>query len=83
MVDNGGSIDLKDFMFAISDVSSKTDNLEILRQSFAPFDKDGTGLIKITEFKHVMKAIGDPLSEEEVDIIIIPIINILIRLIHF
>lgn len=34
--------------------------------SFSVFDKESTGIIQIDEFKHVLKAIGDKLTPDEV-----------------
>mgnify|MGYP001951203262 CR=1 FL=1 len=65
-IDESGSIDLKDFLSCVADVSNKADGPEIVQQCFALFDKENTGVIKIDEFKHVLKAIGDSLSDEEV-----------------
>lgn len=60
------SLDLKDFLSCIIDVSNKVDGPEIIRQCFSMLDKNETGLIKTDEFRHLMKSIGDPLSNEEV-----------------
>jgi len=60
------AIDLKDFLSCVLDVSNKVDGPEIIRQCFSMLDKNDTGLIKIDEFKHLMKTLGDPLSNEEV-----------------
>jgi Ca2+-binding EF-hand superfamily protein len=37
-----------------------------MQQCFAVFDKENTGVIKTDEFRHVLKAVGDSLSDEEV-----------------
>lgn len=66
ILDNSGSIDIKDFLSCIADVSNKADSVEVMQQCFAVFDKENTGVIKTDEFRHVLKAIGDSLSDEEV-----------------
>jgi Ca2+-binding EF-hand superfamily protein len=53
----------------VADVSNKADNYEMMQQCFSVFDKENTGVIKTDEFRHVLKAIGDPLTDEEVRII--------------
>jgi Ca2+-binding EF-hand superfamily protein len=50
----------------LADVSNKADGPEIINQCFSVLDKDGTGVIKVDEFKHVLKSIGDVLSDDEV-----------------
>ena len=62
------AVDLKDFLSCIIDVSNKVDGPEIIKQCFSVLDKNETGLVKMDEFRHLMKSIGDPLSNEEVGI---------------
>ncbi len=50
----------------MADVSNKADSPEIVQQCFSVFDKENTGIIKIDEFKHVLKAVGDSMSDDEV-----------------
>lgn len=57
---------MRGFLNCIADVSNKVDGPEIIKQCFAVLDKDNTGLIAIEEFQHVLKTIGDSLSNEEV-----------------
>ena len=38
-----------------------------LKEAFAVFDKDGSGTITSDELKEVMKAMGENLTEEEID----------------
>ena len=33
---------------------------------FSELDKEGTGYIRVDEFRHVYKALGDGISDEEV-----------------
>jgi Ca2+-binding EF-hand superfamily protein len=54
-----------------------TDSLDIVNMSedkineaFLIFDKDNTGLLSVSEFRHVMTNLGEPLTKEEVDEII-------------
>jgi calmodulin len=68
-LDGRDTINLKDFLSCIADISNKVDGPEIIKQCFAVFDKDETGLINIDEFRHVMSTLGDTMSNEEVYLI--------------
>ena len=41
-----------------------------LQEAFLVWDKNGDGFIDATEFKHIMCNMGEPMKEEEVDMII-------------
>ncbi|KAL9107868.1 MAG: hypothetical protein Q9227_007286 [Pyrenula ochraceoflavens] len=45
----------------------KTDTEDELRQAFAVFDKDGSGTISADELRHVLKSLGEKLTDEEID----------------
>lgn len=44
-----------------------TDTTEELKEAFKVFDKDGNGFISASELRHVMKSLGERLTDEEVD----------------
>ena len=44
-----------------------TDIQSEIRQAFEVFDKDGSGTISAEELKHVMRAIGENVTAEDVD----------------
>lgn len=46
------------------------DSEQELRQAFAVFDRDGTGTIDAGELSHVLKSLGEKLSEAEIEEII-------------
>uniref|UniRef100_A0A7S4UGR5 Calmodulin n=1 Tax=Alexandrium monilatum TaxID=311494 RepID=A0A7S4UGR5_9DINO len=43
------------------------DDEEDLVEAFKPFDRDNSGYVYITEFRHLMKTLGEQLPDEEVD----------------
>ena len=46
-------------------LEESTDNTHEIVDSFAVFDKDGTGYISAVEFKHILTNMGEALSERE------------------
>ncbi|KAF7193146.1 Calmodulin [Pseudocercospora fuligena] len=65
--DNSGSIDLNEFMTMMSHRATAVDTEEELRQAFNVFDRDGSGTISVTELRDMLKALGDNLTDAEVD----------------
>lgn len=54
--------------YAIMSRKVKTSDTDSeLRQAFNIFDRDGSGTINAEELKQVMKALGEDLSEVEID----------------
>ena len=43
---------------------------EEIREAFAIFDRDGNGTISATELRHILKSMGEKLTDEEIDAII-------------
>ena len=52
--DRTGLLDLEDFLKCVVELKSKADTPEDIRSAFSVFDKDGTGLLKVDEFIHVL-----------------------------
>ena len=48
-------------------MSGKPDNTDEIKNAFSIFDKDGSGMLRIAEVKHVMSRIGDPINEDDLD----------------
>ena len=46
---------------------SEVDTAAEIREAFSIFDKDGNGLITAAELKHVMRSLGENLTQEQVD----------------
>ena len=52
----------------MAEVQARPDGEQQIRNAFSIFDKyDENGSLQISEMKHVMQRIGDPLAEEELD----------------
>jgi calmodulin len=66
-VDQNGSIDFKEFLDMMTRKGKSHDPEQELRDAFAVFDRDGTGTISREELRHVMKSIGEQLTEAEID----------------
>ncbi|KAK7613018.1 hypothetical protein IWX49DRAFT_51713 [Phyllosticta citricarpa] len=69
-VDTSGSIDFEEFLKMMAAKSKSMDSEQELRQAFAVFDRDGTGTIDASELSHVLKSLGEKLSDAEIDEII-------------
>ncbi|KAF3940049.1 Calmodulin [Dactylella cylindrospora] len=66
--DNTGTIDFNEFLLLMAPRDGASRDLEAeLRQAFQVFDKDKTGSIDASELRAVMKAIGENLTDEEID----------------
>lgn len=69
--DGNGTIDFKEFLGLMVQRMKDTDSEEELLEAFKVFDRDGNGFITTHELRHVMTYLGDPLSPEEVEEMII------------
>ncbi|KXT18482.1 hypothetical protein AC579_2260 [Pseudocercospora musae] len=56
-----------EFMTMMSHRATAVDTEEELRQAFNVFDRDGSGTISVTELRDMLKALGDNLTDAEVD----------------
>lgn len=66
-LDGNGEIDFEEFVTLMNRRSKETDTEEEVLNAFKVFDKEGNGLISITDLRHIMMTLGDQLNEEEVD----------------
>ncbi|KAK0609033.1 Calmodulin [Lasiodiplodia hormozganensis] len=66
-VDHTGSIDFKEFLVMMSKKPKFVDPEQEIREIFNVFDRDGSGTINSSELRHVMKAIGENLTDAEID----------------
>lgn len=58
--------ELNDYLNCIFQVSQKDDSQLAIQNAFAAFDKDDSGVVTVTELKHVLSKFGEPLKENEV-----------------
>jgi len=65
--DGSGEIDFDEFLQLMGSKMKDSDAESELRAAFRAFDKDGNGSINATELREAMKAIGENLSQEEVE----------------
>ncbi len=66
-IDGNGNIDFKEFLGLMSRKMRDTDTEEELMEAFKVFDRDGNNFITSSELKHVMMALGEKVTDEEVD----------------
>mmetsp|Transcript_67970 Transcript_67970/g.196924 ORF Transcript_67970/g.196924 Transcript_67970/m.196924 type:complete len:145 (+) Transcript_67970:146-580(+) len=63
----GGDVDVEKFKsLATKKLQESGDSQDEIIDAFSVFDKDGTGFIPATEFKHICCAMGEALSEKEI-----------------
>ena len=71
--DESGKIDLPEFLHMMAKRISDTNLEEDILEAFKVFDRDGNGFITAKELKLVMSNLGESLSEEEVEAMIIEV----------
>jgi len=79
IVKNGGAktkgektVSIEDFLQIYADVSKieETGTFNDFNECFKTFDREGQGFISSAELRHVLEALGDKLSEKEVNYIL-------------
>ncbi|KAK3093733.1 hypothetical protein FSP39_019382 [Pinctada imbricata] len=65
--DGNGTVDFPEFLTLMARKLSDADSVEDLIEAFRVFDKDGNGEISAAELRHVMKSLGENLTDDEVD----------------
>ncbi|OWF56441.1 Calmodulin [Mizuhopecten yessoensis] len=69
--DGNGSVDFEEFIGLMTSYLQGKDPEAELRESFQVFDKDGNGFISAAELRLVMTNLGEKLTDEDVDEMII------------
>ena len=65
--DRDGTISFQEFSTMMERKTEATNREAELRSAFSLFDKDSNGLISADELRHVMKTLGEDLTEDEID----------------
>lgn len=64
--DGNGLIDFAEFVTLMARKMNNTDKEAEIREAFNVFDKDGSGKISSEELRHIMKSLGEDLTDEEI-----------------
>ncbi|KAH8247872.1 hypothetical protein KR038_011318 [Drosophila bunnanda] len=69
--DSLGELHLGDFLYIMSQKYATMTHEDEIIGAFRVFDKTGTGMIAESEFRHIMKNMGEPMSDDDVDQIVL------------
>ena len=61
------TLDSTEFATIMAQKVAKSDSDAELRAAFEVFDKDGNGTISADELRHLMKSIGEDLTDQDID----------------
>ena len=62
-----GEIDFAQFLALMAPKMVSTDTDEEVREAFRVFDRDGSGLVSVSELRHVIMNLAEKLTDEEID----------------
>jgi calmodulin len=65
--DDRGTINFDSFLSLMAKHIRDSNPKEEITDAFRVFDREGNGKITIAEFTHILRDIGDPLSQREID----------------
>ena len=65
--DGNGTIDFPEFLTMMARKMKDTDSEEEIKEAFKIFDNDGNGFISTADLRYVMMNLGEELTDEEVD----------------
>ncbi|KAH8355537.1 calmodulin-beta [Drosophila serrata] len=69
--DGIGELYLSDFLYIMSQKYATMTTEDEIIGAFRVFDKEGTGFIPESEFRHIMKNMGEQMTDDEVDQIVL------------
>ncbi|KAI8146169.1 calmodulin-like protein [Fennellomyces sp. T-0311] len=65
--DGDGTIDFNEFLSMLARKQKEVDTQAEMREAFSVFDRDGNGLISVSELRKVMDSFGEHLTQMELD----------------
>ncbi|OHT01837.1 calmodulin [Tritrichomonas foetus] len=68
--DGSGTIQFEQFLKLMSAQKSEGESLEEIIEAFRVFDTDGDGKFSTADMTRILKNLGEPLTQEEIDEII-------------
>lgn len=69
LIQNVNTIDIHNFMIILNKIAPK-DTKQNLQEAFEIFDTENNGYINVPEFRHILTNLGEKLTNDEVDNII-------------
>ena len=70
LIRNINTIDINNFMIILNKIAPK-DTQQNLQEAFEIFDSENNGYINVPEFRHILTNLGEKLTNDEIDNIII------------
>jgi calmodulin len=64
---NSGQISFNQFLSVLDEKPFEGDIVDLVKDCFKLFDKDGNGFVSVSELRHVLTTLGEKLTTEEVD----------------
>jgi calmodulin len=66
-LDGNGTIEFDEFLYMMSRQMREGDTEPEIVEAFRVFDKDGDGKLTTVEMMHILKNLGEPLTQEEMN----------------
>ena len=68
--DNDNAISFEEFVSLLCNTIHDSETEDKTLEAFRVFDKDGQGVIKVSELKRIMLTLGEPITDEECEALI-------------